>query len=46
VEYEERGQAAPNPRTLARKLRKLVREFKLQGIDVRALLDQTLEAHA
>jgi len=45
VEYEERGQAAPNPRTLARKFRKLVKEFQLQGMDVRTLLDQTLEAH-
>ena len=46
VEYEERGQAPSNPQTLARKFRKLVREFNSQGIDVRALLEKTLEAHA
>lgn len=46
VEYEERGEAVPNPRTLTGKFRKLVREFQLQGMDVQALLNQTLEAHA
>jgi transposase len=46
VEYKERGEAVPNPRTLARKFRKLVREFQMQGMDVRAILNQTLEAHA
>jgi transposase len=46
VEYKEQGQAKPRPETLARKFRKLVREFKSQGIDVRALFEKTLEAHA
>jgi transposase len=46
VEYKEQGQAKPNPKTLARRLRKLVKEFTSQGIDVRAIFDKTLEAHA
>ena len=46
VEYQEQGQAAPNPQTQARKFRKLVREFHAQGVDVRDLLEKTLETHA
>jgi transposase len=40
VEYQERGLRVPNPRTLQRKLRRLLREFKLAGIDAKPLLDE------
>jgi transposase len=46
VEYEEKGTAPPNPRTLVRKFRRLVREFGRQGIDVKSLLNQELAANA
>ncbi len=46
VEYEEKGTAPPNPRTMVRKFRRLVREFGRQGVDVKALLDQELAANA
>lgn len=45
VEYQERGEAVPNPRTLARKLRKLVRAFNGLGLDIRAQLNQAMEVH-
>lgn len=45
VEYQEKGPALPNPRTLTRKLRNLVREFQRQGMDVKAIFNQTLEVH-
>jgi transposase len=44
VEYEEKGPAPVNPRTLVRKFRRLVREFGRQGMDVKSLLDQELAA--
>jgi transposase len=46
VEYEEKGTAPQNPRTLVRKFRRLVREFARQGIDAKSLLDQELAANA
>jgi hypothetical protein len=46
VEYEEKGTAPQNPRTLVRKFRRLVREFGRQGIDVKSLLDQEIAANA
>lgn len=46
VEYQEKGPALPNQRTLTRKLRTLVREFQRQGMDVKAIFNQTLEVHA
>ena len=46
VEYIEKGAAPLNPRTLARKLRKLVREFGRQGLDIKSLLEQELAANA
>jgi transposase len=46
VEYKEQGPAKPNPRTLTRRLRNLVRAFQSQDLDVRAIFEQTLEAHA
>ena len=40
VEYKERGPAVVNPRTLRRKLRKLLREFNRAGIDAMSLMEQ------
>lgn len=34
VDYEEKGSAPPNPRTLIRKFRRLVRQFQDLGIDI------------
>jgi transposase len=42
VEYQEKGPAPPNERTLVRKLRRMVKEFGQLGLDVRALLEQQL----
>lgn len=42
VEYEEKGPACVNERTLRRKLRRLVQQFARQGIDVKALLEQDI----
>ena len=44
VEYQEKGNAAPNPATLLRKFRRLVREFNRQGINVRSLIAQEIPA--
>jgi len=40
VEYQEKGPAVPNPRTLLRKFRRLVQEFARAGLDAKALLEQ------
>src|SRR5258705_336262 len=40
VEYQEKGTAPPNERTLLRKLKRIIKEFGHLGLDVRALLDQ------
>lgn len=40
VEYQEKGSAPPNERTLLRKFKRMLKEFGHLGIDVRALLDQ------
>ena len=40
VEYQEKGMAPPNARTLARKLRRFQRECARAGIDIQALLSQ------
>jgi hypothetical protein len=42
VEYQEKGSAPPNERTLVRKFRRMLKEFGQLGFDVRALLDQQL----
>jgi transposase len=42
VEYQEKGSAPPNERTLVRKFRRMLKEFGQLGLDVRALLDQQL----
>ena len=44
VEYRERGIAQPNPRTLVRKLHRLMQEFGRQGIDVKSVIEQHLPA--
>ena len=38
VEYQEKGSAVLNPRTLKRKLRRLLKEFAKAGIDVQAAI--------
>ena len=42
VEYQEKGSAPPNERTLVRKFERMLKEFGSLGLDVRALLDQQL----
>ena len=45
--YEEKGPAPLNPRTLVRKVRRLVSQFDTQGMDIRACLNDILSpAHA
>jgi transposase len=46
VEYQEKGSAPPNERTLMRKFRRLLKDFGNLGVDVRALLNQQLEVSA
>lgn len=42
VDYNEKGAAPPNPRTLMRKLRNLVRDFGRQGLDITVCVQQQL----
>jgi CubicO group peptidase (beta-lactamase class C family) len=44
VEYKKHGTAVANPRTLKRKLSKLLREFHRAGIDAKSLLEQSMIA--
>ena len=46
VDYQEKGSAPPNERTLVRKFKRMVKEFGRLGLDVRALLDQQLATPA
>jgi hypothetical protein len=46
VEYQEKGSAPPNERTLVRKFKSMLKEFGSLGLDVRALLDSQLPAPA
>lgn len=46
VEYQEKGSAPPNERTLVRKFKRMLKEFGRLGLDVRALLDQQLPVPA
>jgi transposase len=46
AEYQEKGSAPPNERTLVRKFKRLLKEFGSLGLDVRALLDSQLPAPA
>ncbi len=46
VEYQEKGSAPPNERTILRKFKRMLKEFGRLGLDVRALLDQQLSALA
>ena len=40
VDYKEQGPAPANPRTLARKMRRLLQEFRRAGIDAKPLLEE------
>jgi transposase len=42
VEYQEKGPAPINPRTLVRKFRRLLLEFSRAGMDARSLLDASV----
>jgi transposase len=44
VQYQERGPAKPNPETLKRKLRNLVRQFTKLGVDPREAFNTALPA--
>jgi transposase len=46
VEYQEKGPAVPNERTLVRKFKRMLKEFGRLGLDVRPLIDQQLPLHA
>ena len=46
VDYQEKGSAPPNERTLVRKFKRMLKEFGRVGLDVRALLDQQLSTPA
>lgn len=46
VEYQERGPAPLNPRTLARRCRRLMRECARAGIELQTLISQSEQAHA
>lgn len=46
VEYIEKGKAPLNPRTLQRKLKRLMREFGSLGLDIQSLLARELAASA
>jgi transposase len=46
VEYEERGTAPMNPRTIARKFRRLVKECIRAGLDPKSLLDPSIPTTA
>lgn len=46
VEYQERGAAPPNPRTLMRKFRRLITDCARAGIDLNSLLPQPLAPSA
>lgn len=46
VDYQEKGSAPPNERTLLRKFKRILKEFGNLGLDVRVLLEQQLPAPA
>jgi len=46
VEYQEKGSAPPNERTLVRKFKRMLKQFGRLGLDVRALLDSQISAPA
>jgi transposase len=46
VEYQERGAAPLNPKTLKKKLQRIVRELARQGISAKSLLEQEVAAVA
>ena len=40
VEYQERGPAQLNPRTLKKKLQRLLRAFANQGLDAKSIVEK------
>jgi hypothetical protein len=46
VEYQEKGLAPPNERTLMRKFKRMLKETRPPGMNVWALLDQQLATPA
>lgn len=46
VEYQEKSPTVPNERTLVRKFKRMLKEFRRLGLDVRPLIDQQLPLHA
>jgi len=46
VDYQEKGSAPPNERTLLRKFKRMLKELGHLGLDVRALLESQLAAPA
>ena len=46
VEYQEKGSAPPNERTLMRKFSRMLKEFGRLGLDVHALLNQQVKEPA
>jgi len=46
VEYQEKGPAAKNPKTLIRKFRRLLKDFQRLGIDPSTLVSQEVQTHA
>ena len=46
VAYQAKGTVPINPRTLRRKLKRILKEFHRQGIDVKSLLEQEIPATA
>jgi transposase len=46
VDYEEKGPAAKNPKTLMRKFRRLLKDFQRMGIDPSTLTPQLTQLHA
>lgn len=43
VAYQEKGPAARNPKTLARKFRRLIKDFQRLGIDPRSLIPEAVQ---
>ena len=46
VDYQEKGPAAKNPNTLARKFRRLLKDFQRLGVDPRNLIAEAARSHA
>ncbi len=46
VDYQEKGPAAKNPKSLIRKFRRLLKDFQRLGIDPATLVPQVSQTHA